>query len=214
MTNYKASRSSTRLLMQDTASIKYKTPILKEVFRKSIHICSCFVPFLLSLNRAVTLLLLTLAAALYCASEVCRMHGVEVPLISRITRAAARRKDEDSFALGPVMLVLGIMCASILYGARAARIGIYALAFGDGFASLAGKSFGKVKIPFMRGKTAAGSMACFIAVFLSSFFVGQDAEASLVLSFAVMITEMLPLGDMDNLFIPIVAGALSEVLLH
>lgn len=197
-----------------TAGVQYKTSILKEVFRKSIHMCSAFVPLFLSINRVLTLCLLAAAVLLYCVSEFCRMRGIEVPIVSRITRAAARRKDEDSFALGPVMLVLGIMCASVLWDFKAASIAIYALAFGDGLASLVGKSLGRVKIPFMRGKTVAGSIACFMAVFCSSFAVGQNAAASLLLSFAAMFTEMLPLGDMDNLFIPLITGGLAQLLLR
>lgn len=192
---------------------QYKTSILKEAFRKSIHMCSAFVPLLLAANYPATLTLLAVAMVAYSASELCRMRGVDVPVVSRITRAAARRKDEDHFALGPVMLVLGIVCASVVLKPIPARIGIYALAFGDGLASLVGKSFGRIHIPFSRGKTVAGSLACFTAVFCSSFAVCGKATLSLTLAFAAMFTEMLPLGDADNLFIPIVVGSLAQVML-
>lgn len=193
---------------------QYKTSILKEAFRKSIHMCSAFVPFFLSLNYRATLAALAAAAAAYSASEVCRMHAVEVPIISRITRAAARRKDEDAFALGPVMLVLGILCAALLWRNEASRIGIYALAFGDGLASLVGKSIGRVRIPFLHGKTVAGSLACFMAVFISSVAVCQKADVCLILAFAAMFTEMMPLGDADNLFIPVIVGGLAQIMLR
>lgn len=192
---------------------QYKTSILKEAFRKSIHMCCAFVPLFLGINYTATIVSLAAAAAAYSASEVCRMHSVEVPLISRITRAAARRKDEDSFALGPVMLVLGIVCAALLWKEEACRIGVYALAFGDGLASLVGRSIGRVRIPFLHGKTVAGSLACFMAVFVSSFAVCQNSVASLCLSFAAMFTEMMPLGDADNLFIPVIVGCLAQAML-
>lgn len=198
---------------QGTVEAQYKTLLLKELFRKSIHMCSAFIPLCLAFNYSLTLVLLAVALALYCASEACRRHGVDVPIVSRVTRAAARRRDEDAFVMGPVMLVAGIICTALLWSAEAAAIGIYALAFGDGLASLVGKSFGKVRIPFMRGKTVAGSLACFIAVYLSSFLVERNATASLLLAFAAMVTEMLPLGDMDNLVIPVVVAGLARVLL-
>lgn len=197
-----------------STAVQYKTSILKEVFRKSIHMCSAFVPLFLTLNYTAAIVSLLSAAAAYSASELCRMHGIEVPLVSRITRAAARHKDEDSFALGPVMLVLGIVLAALLWQPRAARLGIYALSFGDGLASLIGKSFGRVRIPFMRGKTVAGSLACFLAVFLSSFAVCQMPNESLILAFVAMFTEMMPLGDADNLFIPIVTGGVAQMIVY
>lgn len=207
-------RGSIRPVARGVITSQYKTSILKEVFRKSIHMCSAFVPLFLELNYTATIVLLLLAAAAYSASELCRLHGIEVPLVSRITRAAARRKDEDAFALGPVMLVLGIVCAALLWHPEAARIGVYALAFGDGTASLVGKSFGRVRIPFMRGKTVAGSLACFLAVFVSAFAVCQKPNESLVLGIAAMFTEMMPLRDADNLFIPVVTGGLAQMLLY
>lgn len=213
MSGIRSNARSGKLFVLGQVEAQYKTSILKEVFRKSIHMCSAFTPFFLHLNYTATLVLLLASSAAYSVSELCRMRGVEVPLVSRITRAAARRKDEDSFALGPVMLVLGIVCAALLYRPLFAAIGIYALSFGDGLASLVGKSFGKVRIPFMRGKTVAGSLSCFLATFTSSFIVCQNALSSVCLAIVAMMTEMMPLGDADNLAIPVIVGGIAEILL-
>jgi len=102
-----------------------------------------------------------------------------------------------------------------------ARIGIYALAFGDGLASLAGKLFGRVQIPFTEGKTVAGSLTCFTAIFISCylacFFMLQGqadiTRVSLIVAGAGMLIEILPLKDFDNLFIPVLLGGLAQYLL-
>ena len=121
--------------------------IFKELFRKSIHICSSLVPFFLKLAYWPVIGLLIAAVVLYTISEILRSHNIEIPLISKITEIAARKRDENHFVLGPVTLVCGILAAAFLLPLDCARVGIFALAFGDGLASLMGKLFGKITIP-------------------------------------------------------------------
>jgi dolichol kinase len=192
---------------------QYLNSIRKELFRKSIHICSAFIPTLLGYAYIPVQVFLLLALVLYTVSELLRMSGIEVPVIARVTEIAARKRDENKFVLGPVTLVLGIVLTAFLWRPEAARIGIYALAFGDGLASLGGKLFGRIHIPFTNGKTAAGSITCFTAVFCSSFSVCGNARTALVLACTAMIVEVLPLGDYDNIIIPVLTGGLAQLLL-
>ena len=192
---------------------QYRISIFKEVFRKSIHLCSAFVPTLLTFAYKPVLALLFAALIFYSFTEFVRLKGINVPVVSRITSIAARKRDENKFVLGPVTLVVGIIAAALLWKPAAARIGIYALAFGDGLASLVGKLIGRIHIPFTKGKTAAGSLACFYAVFISSFCVVKNALVSLILAFVAMIVEIIPMTDFDNIVIPIVIGGLAQYLL-
>ncbi len=188
--------------------------LAKEFFRKSIHICSAFIPFLLSYAYAPILALLGAALILYTISELLRVYkGVSVPVISAVTAAAARKRDENRFVLGPVTLVLGIITSALLWKSEAAAIGIYALAFGDGLASLGGKLFGRVQVPFTEGKTVAGSLTCFTAIFISSFLVCRSASAALILATVGMFIEVLPMRDADNLVIPVLIGGLAQALI-
>ena len=98
------------------------------------------------------------------------------------------------------------MLALLLYPAPAASIAILALAFGDGLASLVGKLFGRIQIPYTGGKTIIGSAACFSAVFLSARALGADAAMALTVSFVSTMVEMLPLKDLDNIMLPLAAG--------
>lgn len=197
--------------------------LLKEAFRKSIHLCSAFVPYFLFIAYKPVLAVLFAAAVLYSAAEILRLNGKEVFLVSAVTEAAARKRDENKFVLGPVTLVLGIIAASLLWESLPAAIGIYALAFGDGLASLSGKLFGRIHIPFTEGKTVAGSLTCFAAIFISCFAACSFAQVSppshdtafIALAAAVtgMVIEVLPLKDFDNLLIPVALGGLSQFLL-
>ena len=123
------------------------------------------------------------------------------------------RRDENKFVLGPVTLVAGIIAAALLWNEKAAAVGILALAFGDGLASLVGKAFGRIRIPFTFGKTAAGSLACFGAIFCTTFFVSQNCLLSLIIAFCGMAVEVLPLKDLDNVLIPILLGGVAQYLL-
>ena len=130
--------------------------------------------------------------------------------LAKITAVAARRRDENKFVKGPITLVLGIIGCALLWHSQATAIGIYALAFGDGFASLFGKLFGRVHIPWTKGKTVVGSLVCFFAVFVSSFLVCHNTLYAYMLAFIAMIIEVLPLGDFDNILIPIIVGGIAE----
>ena len=180
--------------------------IFKELFRKSIHICSSFVPLFLGLAYWPVIGLLGLAVVVYTISEILRSKNINIPLISKITEIAARKRDENHFVLGPVTLVCGILLAALLLPLDCARIGIFALAFGDGLASLMGKLFGKITIPGAHGKTAAGSLTCFLAVFISTFCCCGNCFTALLVSLCAMFIEILPLSDFDNLIIPPVIG--------
>ena len=176
--------------------------IFKELFRKSIHICSSLVPLFLKLAYWPVIGLLVAALILYTISEILRSKNIYIPFISKVTEIAARKRDENRIVLGPITLVLGILLAALILPLDCARVGIFALAFGDGLASLMGKLFGKITIPGAHGKTAAGSLTCFFAVFVSTFCCCGTCLTALIVAFAAMFIEVLPLSDFDNLIIP------------
>ncbi len=184
--------------------------IAKEVFRKSIHLCSALIPIMLKFAYAPVIIALAFTVSLYTICELLRLHGKNIPVVSSITAAAARKRDENKFVLGPVTLSLGILASALLWSEQAYSIGIYALAFGDGLASLSGKLFGKVVLPFTQGKTAEGSLTCFTAIFISCFLTSHNTVLSLVIALCGTFIEVLPLKDLDNFIIPIALGAIAQ----
>ena len=119
---------------------------------------------------------------------------------------ASRPRDFGRFVMGPVTLGLGALAALLFYPSNAAEIAIYALAFGDGVASLVGRFFGKLRPAFLLGKSIEGSLACFTVVFISAYAVCADARIAFTAAFATTAAEALPLGDYDNLVIPVTVG--------
>ena len=67
-------------------------------------------------------------------------------------------------------------------------------------------------IPGTQGKTIEGSLACFLAVFLSTFCCSKNLVLSLIIAFCAMMIEVLPLKDFDNVLIPVTIGWIYRLL--
>jgi dolichol kinase len=186
-----------------------------EVVRKSIHLLIGLVPLVATLiSVPVTLTLLGLGIILYTSAEYLRYTGTRVPIISRITELASRDRDRNHFVLGPVTLGLGAMLALMLYPEPAASIAIYALAFGDSMASLFGKAFGRIKLPFTGGKSLEGSLGCFLAVLVPTYFlVGSSITVAVLIAGFAALIEALPTKDFDNILMPTITGAFALMIL-
>jgi len=177
-----------------------------EIVRKSLHFLIALSPPLAAISRPFTVVLLMAGVLAYTLMEKLRLSGIKVPLVSSLTNIAARERDKGYFVMGPVTLGFGALFALVLFPSPAAAIAIFALAFGDGFASLIGKFFGQTRPAFMQGKSIEGSLACFIAVLLVSYGVIPDIRIALAAAFAATAAEALPLGDYDNLALPVIVG--------
>jgi dolichol kinase len=182
-----------------------------EVIRKSIHFLIALSPSMAAISRPFTMILLMMGTLVYTYMEIARLSGVEIPFISSLTSMASRSRDQGHFVLGPVTLGIGSALALLLYPDPAASIGIYALAFGDGFASLVGKMFGRIRPAFLLGKSIEGSAACFTVVFFTSYQVSYDYKTALLAAVSATVVEALPLNDYDNLVIPLVVGLVAHL---
>ena len=188
--------------------------IQTEIIRKTIHMLIAFVPLLAqTLGRLTTVGLLLAGILFYTVAELFRCQGKNMFIVSRLTRLSSRPQDEGHFVLAPVTLGMGAVLALTLYPEPAASIAVYALAFGDGLSSVIGKVFGTVRVPFSGGKSVEGSMTCFMAVFLSSFVVLQDALPALLIAAVSTVLEIFPMKDFDNLVLPTGTGLFALLLL-
>jgi phytol kinase len=183
-----------------------------EMVRKSLHFLIALVPLLASVNLFATLGLLAAGTLFYAFAENSRLQGFPIPLVSKLTLIASREKDRNGFVLGPVTLGLGAMLSLLLYPLPAASIAIYALAFGDGIASLAGTIARGPRIPLFGGKTISGSLACFTAVFAVTLSVTQRPVQAFILAAAAALLEAIPAGNFDNVILPVGVGFLASRL--
>ncbi len=187
--------------------------ITNEIVRKSIHLLSAFVPTIASYSRTVALALLAAGAIVYSLSEYFRLSGRSTGFINSVTVFAARPSEASNFVLGPVTLALGCMLALLFYPSPASAIAIYALAFGDGFASLVGRLVGRTPIPGIRGKTVEGSLACFLASALAAWELTKNTGISISCAVVAAAIELVPLKDLDNVLLPLAVGFYASLSL-
>ena len=183
-----------------------------EIIRKSIHFLIALAPSMAAINRTFTVLFLMAGTLGYTLMEYLRLSGIKIPVISSLTSMASRSRDIGHFVMGPVTLGMGALLALLLYPSPVAVIAIYALAFGDGFAGLAGKFFGGLRPAFLCGKSVEGSIACLTAVLISSYAVSGSLRVSIVAAFTAMLVEALPLEDYDNLVLPVTVGLAVQII--
>jgi dolichol kinase len=145
-----------------------------------------------------------------------------LPLYAPTLFREGEREGRRGFRSGIVLYPMGVLIVAAVFLDRlalaAAAWGV--LAAGDGFATIVGRSIGRVRWPWNPNKTAAGSVAFVIAAapfaaFLGSFvssgsfleWLGPCAAAALVGAFV----ESLSLSLDDNLTVPLTAAAVLAV---
>ena len=171
-----------------------KSSLKSELIRKAIHLLIAFVPFFARNNLLITIYVVAFGLFFYSLNEYFRYRGWKnFTLLSRITEMASRERDQGHFVLGPLTLALGVLLALIFFPHPASTLAIYALAFGDGLASLVGKVWGRTLIPLLRGKTLEGSLACFFAAYLSSFYTLHHMVRSFFIALFATLLEAVPL---------------------
>jgi dolichol kinase len=184
-----------------------------EIIRKAIHFLIALSPGMAAINYPFTVLALMAGILGYTFMELLRLSGVKIPVVSALTAMASRPRDIGVFVLGPVTLGIGALLALLLFPSPAACIGIFALAFGDGFAGLIGKLFGRIRPAFLFGKSLEGSAACFAAIFVSAFLVSHNFTVSIAAAIVGTMVEALPLEDYDNISLPLIVGVIASYLL-
>lgn len=196
-----------------TANLLRQQELTTELIRKSIHMLIALVPPMAALNLEVTLLMLGSGAIFYAWSEIQRLEGRSIGIVSYITVSASRSRDMNGIVFGPITLATGAMLALLLYPEPAASLAIYALAFGDGLSSLAGKAFGRIQIPFSGGKTIAGSLTCFLVVYLLAVGTVPTLFAAASVAVVATVLELLPSQDLDNIILPVGVGLFTYLLM-
>jgi phosphoserine phosphatase len=185
---------------------KRSFPTTNDFVREDIHASGFFMPVIASLIGVPAVgTLIFIIAAVYTISELWRLEGKELPLISAITRHAASQSELNGFAAAPLYFAFGILFTLIVFPHPASYAAIAMFCFGDATASLFGGLI-STSLPFNKGKTWEGSLAGFFLAFLAgTFFVSPPL--ALVGAAIAMTVEVLPLPINDNILVPVFTGA-------
>lgn len=182
------------------------------IFREAIHVCGFTVPFLSSLfGKYAVALLIVAVTFLYVVSEVAMMEGKRVPIISWIVRHAATKAELYEFATAPVFFALGILFTLLLFPISASNAAIATFALGDSAAAIVGKTIGRKRLSFNRGKSFEGLAAGLFAGFLAALVYVNPLKA-LAAAATATIVESLPLPINDNLTIPLTTALVLTLI--
>jgi phosphoserine phosphatase/dolichol kinase len=196
----------------DGKTHKRSFPSANDLVREDIHAAGIFMPVIAGMiGVPIVAFLIVLIAAVYTISEIYRLEGHTLPLISAVTSHAASQSELYGFAAAPLYFAFGIVATLLLFPSPAAGAAIAMFCLGDSAASLFGGLI-STSLPFNKGKTWEGSLAGFFFAFLGgSFFV--TPPIALVGAAIAMTIEVLPLPINDNVLVPIITGAALTLLL-
>ncbi|MCW3995251.1 MAG: hypothetical protein NWE98_03765 [Candidatus Bathyarchaeota archaeon] len=195
----------------DGKKMKRSFPSANDLVREDIHASGFFMPVIARMIGipAVAVIIIVIALV-YTISELSRLEGRCLPLVSAITRHAASQSELYGFAAAPLYFAFGIVATLLLFPTSAGGAAIAMFCLGDSAASLFG-GFISTSLPFNKGKTWEGSLAGFFFAFLAgAFFVSPPL--ALVGAAVAMIVEVLPLPINDNVLVPLVTGAALTLL--
>jgi len=186
----------------------------RELLRENIHIAGFLVAFFtmyLKLSQFWVVFVIFMVTLTYVISELSRMLGVNIPIASTITWNAALHPEIHEFVTAPIFFAFGIMLALLLFPAPISHASIAVFTFGDGFATIFGKTIGTHAFPYNKGKKIEGTLSGFVFALLGALVFVNPLRA-VVGAAAAMIVETLPAPINDNLTMPLIAG-LTMVLL-
>ncbi len=188
-----------------------------EAERQAVHIGAGLAAFLLRFLGFGGSILLALAGLLFNLLLLPRLGG----------RRLWRRRDRESgVALGIVAYPASVLAMVLAFGSRleAAAAGWGILAFGDGCATLAGRTFGRGPLPWNREKSwpgtiahaLCGSLAAWVLILWTApgrYGVGFALAAATAAGVLAALVESLPSRVDDNLRAPPLAALLLFCLL-
>ncbi len=144
--------------------------------------------------------------------------------------AMSRTGDRREILRGPLYYGIAFVVLTLVFW-KTSPIGIVALMLlcgGDGLADVIGKRYGTVRLPWSKIKSWAGTLAMFLGGWLLSLIVlgiylaagvfsgtlWSYLPAVTLIALVATAIESLPLRDLDNLTVPLVAVILGLFLFH
>lgn len=185
-----------------------------ELFRQGWHILLALSFALLWLwhgklfasQIAVLVFLLGLVLSLAIANGFFRY-----PFLEHHVRHVSRSHEHDLPGRGALVLMLAILLTFFVFyqfPPLIAFVALVCLALGDGFSTIVGVHFGKIKL--MKNRTLEGSLGGFLAALMGLLFFMAPVPA-FALALVAALSEFLPVDD--NFSIPIFVGFVAIFLI-
>ena len=193
--------------------MKKKENLIAEMLRKSIHLSGLLVVlgYTLILNYySKGFADLALIALLLLILEIEHIRIEHKPDFAKVFDPLFRHHEKDGIAGSVFFVISCIMCFAV-FDYWIAVLAMFMTVFGDLFAALIGKSFGRYK--FYKNKTIIGTSAGLIANISVGFLVLPGlAILFLPMAFIATATEVITNKLDDNLTVPLFAGFAGQLI--
>jgi len=200
-----------------------KISLKSEVYRKSIHLFSIFVPivYFYFLTKEQAVLYMFIATVGMILIDYMKR---DLPAVGKLYYkyfGSALREDEKNFKkkviTGGTLFTIGMFLSITLFVKNVAVSAIVIMIVCDAASALIGKTIGKHKL--IGNKTIEGSLAFLITGLLLIFFIlplsfniQGEIYIGLVSLLIATIAEMMPWKIDDNILIPVTYGVIYTVL--
>ncbi|MCX6708371.1 MAG: hypothetical protein NTW67_01835 [Candidatus Woesearchaeota archaeon] len=175
---------------------------MNELRRKAFHIASGTAIALLYyyslISKIHLIILLAIAVILFFAYKY-----YKIPIVHQLITTMERKENLKQAGLASILFLLGCTITVILYQKNIAIASILILAFGDGTAGL-------IRM-HTQTKTWTSTIAGIITATITAQFFATWMQA-LITSVAAMLAERINFRIDDNLYLPILAGAILTLL--
>jgi dolichol kinase len=125
------------------------------------------------------------------------------------------RDSEKNVLTGTPWYMMGILAAAALYSTPVAVYSVVFLACGDVAATTVGERWGTIKVAgkkSLQGTIAFYAASVIAGAVVSHFFYPMSAAVIIAGAVAASVVEIMPIPINDNLSIPVIAGAVMQLM--
>ena len=185
--------------------------MLKELLRKTTHLAGFFIPLLyIVLDKSTMIFIAGAFAGIAVIVEFLKWVSKSFrELFFRFFEFILRRHERKGAITGATYYIISTFLCIVIFDKHIAIVSIFFIVLGDTAAALVGKAWGRTKL--IGSKSLEGSIACFIVCAVISLF-WIDPVVGLTGAFVATLAELLPLRLDDNLTVPLISGAVMQVM--
>ena len=183
----------------------------QEVKRKALHVTILLIIILYailekSVSKQISLFTLVFILLFLLITEFIRLElNIEVPIIRQIIRAKEERRMHGAI----YFLTATIICLAV-FDFKIALAALLMTVFGDMFAALVGKRFGKTLI--FKNKTLSGCLVELVINLIVGLIILNNIYIIIAMAFTATLIETFISELDDNLFVPLFAGFVGQLL--
>jgi dolichol kinase len=187
-----------------------RSVILKEFFRKSVHIVSVAIVLIYYyMGKEFTLDFLTLVLCCILLIDYFRVEKeLKIPIVWKLYRS----KEKDKLS-GTAYFLIGSIIAISIFSKEVASAAILMTTFGDSAAALVGISYGKRWIKGLPDRAWEGVFSEFFVNLVIGYLFLSNWIVALTMALVATIIETLIYKLDDNLIIPLFSGIAGQFVL-